>query len=1014
MLKLKLQYFANDIAGLSIGINADTVDFDKGLKQVNKELAATGNLGKETDKALKFDPTSLEKMTDSLKVTTKQLEGSKEKAQSLNKEIERLSKLDVDDLNASAKNLQQELNDSKSRTSELQSELKKLEKIDIDSEEYANLSQALKDSQNESAKLSTELKVVNKDIKNLDYQNMTKLATEAKKADNEIERLEVKQKNLNNNIEAMNTSNYDKLTGGAKKAAQQQGLLTQELKDTNEEVSDTTGALSGLASTGASDVFNELTESLGPANAELVNGATNAVQMGASMSGLGPIGIAAGAGIGILTSALTYNIREVERNRESTKDLVYTFGEIEDSSGNAAESVTNLSKAYEISSEEVSQALKSSSKWNKEMELTDSRLRDVSNSVALNNSGILDYNTQLSLTTSAQRNWNLSSSESKDLLGTTTSLMSDYGKVMEDLPDTITEWSDTFAAAGIDAETFYDILVAGAESGARSTDEVANALNEFVLKISEAKDPTSDAALALSELGFSFDEINTIISEQGIDVAIGLILDQMANLTDNQTELNDLLIISGALFGTVGEEYIANAVKLGELGTATEDLTEAQLFLKDNTNLLTEALELQKSSLTTEQYDNAKFAIDNLTLSSFLFSDNIYNAMLPALQGLVESGALTQEQLDLLSASQTTLSQAMATGSIDVLLQKANVDTLTTTMTTYKTQLGLTDEQIKKYSDTLNLASESSNLLKLDTEKVTTAFWNTLEANERLGQTVAITTQNANGYGATTKQVTLEQIKNGEVTLIQNQEMEALRQTIGKTTLNQDVMAESVKTLTNENATSAEKISALDAVMGELSSATNTQTGEAIVAADKMEAYQKKVDSLKSAQGLAEKASGTYAGSITDTSVDLDDGSKKLDKYGDAVEESSKGFDSFSKKAQNSSDKVKDLNKKANEWDNKNLDKNINVTTTYKTKGTPPTDSNGNSIISQSGLIPVQSINTPSQLSSQLVPFNVGVPVVNNQKISSGININSLSITTNATNVKTLIKDIRREIGKAV
>lgn len=1015
MLKLELQYFAGTVqSGMSIVFDVDNAQFSKGLQQINKELNASSKYAKELDKAVKIDPTSVELLEKSLKQTNVQLEGSEEKSKALNKEITRLNSLDLEELNDSASKLKTEFLNSRKETQQLEKELEKLSKIDVNSEEYAKLSVQLVEAEKSSALLAKELQDVNRDIKNLDVQNMNKLAIEAQQAENQIAILSKKQKDLNNNIEGLKTEQYDKLTGATKKAVVQQGLLVQETKKTVDSNDELTSSLSGLATTGASDVISSLTESLPDASQEMISLSTNALQTAGSLSTMGPVAAGVGTAIVTLSGVLSINIKRNQENRKATKELTLAFADAEVVTNNNAKAVTNLSKAYQIESEEVIEAAKSTRSFTNENEDATRKLQKISNAIGVNESGLIDYSTQMDLTSTAQRNWNLSQNATEDVLGTSVKLIADYGKVLEDIPDVLVEWSDTFSAAGLSAEETFQILVDGADAGARSADETANALNEFILSLEEARDPTSAEAEALAALGINFDDLNSIVQNQGIGAAIDLILNSMANLTDNQTELNELMAVSGAIFGTVGEEFVYNAIVLGELGTATEGLSLSTQFLAGQSSILKTALEEQAGAISLDTYNQFAFLIDNMTLSTALLSDQIFTTMLPALSGLVETGALTQNRLDLLTQSQSLLSEAYDTGNIALLLTDANSKTLIETILGLQTQFGLTDEQIKNYTNSINNAKEASGLLSLGSDDLTKAF---------LNQYTQIT-----GNDFTTKKFTTTLTSSGSAILgvekqtteltfaqmTQAQQTALVSSKLGSLGIDAVTASNNLKILTSSTSTSSDKTAALSDI-------NKTLADKLLISAEQANKMSDKIAILDKAQGEAENSSSSYTEALDGGNIVLEDGSKILDTFGDAVEDGSKQFKKFSDKALDARKSTERLNSEISTFNNNPpKDQNVTITTTYKTVGTP---AEGGSKSSSSGFfgrsVSANSIVAPKtfQIPYFNVPQNASAPInagISTSNVSNDtiIQVGTLNLKSEARNIEELGQELRVYFSK--
>lgn len=159
-----------------------------------------------------------------------------------------------------------------------------------------------------------------------------------------------------------------------------------------------------------------------------------------------------------------------------------------------------------------------------------------------------------------------------------------------DMLDTINEYSNQYAALGLDAEQFITSLQVGAAQGAFSIDKVGDAVKEFNIR---AKDGSKSSAEAFSTLGFEADEMTKAFASGGEDAeeAFFKVVKSLQDIEDPikrnaagvalfGTQFEDLE--SGALqiLGSMGDtsEYVEGAlqgindVKYNDLGTALEGI----------------------------------------------------------------------------------------------------------------------------------------------------------------------------------------------------------------------------------------------------------------------------------------------------------------------------------------------------------------------------------------------------------------------------------------------------------
>lgn len=170
--------------------------------------------------------------------------------------------------------------------------------------------------------------------------------------------------------------------------------------------------------------------------------------------------------------------------------------------------------------------------------------------------GYLDLDSIQQIATVSSDQFGLSVDDTMDIIQASSSLVRDYGKNADDIADSFNEFGDTFATAGIDANTFFAIMESGLQSGARNTDEVANAFNELLIKSAEMGEGTEEA---FGKIGISAEEAQGALAEGG-DATLELINDIVNGVVDGTLDMTD----AEALMGTFGEEYLHN-IDTGEI-----------------------------------------------------------------------------------------------------------------------------------------------------------------------------------------------------------------------------------------------------------------------------------------------------------------------------------------------------------------------------------------------------------------------------------------------------------------
>jgi hypothetical protein len=83
--------------------------------------------------------------------------------------------------------------------------------------------------------------------------------------------------------------------------------------------------------------------------------------------------------------------------------------------------------------------------------------------------------------------------EGTDIFDMMTVTIQETGDPMDDLADTINEYSSNFADAGFSAEEMFAVLNAGLEAGAWNFDKVGDTVREFFIRLQDGSETTKDA-----------------------------------------------------------------------------------------------------------------------------------------------------------------------------------------------------------------------------------------------------------------------------------------------------------------------------------------------------------------------------------------------------------------------------------------------------------------------------------------------------------------------------------------
>ena len=145
----------------------------------------------------------------------------------------------------------------------------------------------------------------------------------------------------------------------------------------------------------------------------------------------------------------------------------------------------------------------------------------------------------------------------------------------DDIVDTFSEYSNQLDAAGVSAVEFAQAWELAAESGARSTDGLADVIKETNLRITEGTDASRDA---IRELGLDYERVQELFASGRGEEGLALIAERLTTLqteTDKQRILQELMGGSYEQVGVRGVEALSGiADSTLEVEGATERLAE--------------------------------------------------------------------------------------------------------------------------------------------------------------------------------------------------------------------------------------------------------------------------------------------------------------------------------------------------------------------------------------------------------------------------------------------------------
>ena len=136
-----------------------------------------------------------------------------------------------------------------------------------------------------------------------------------------------------------------------------------------------------------------------------------------------------------------------------------------------------------------------------------------------------------------------------------------------DLIDTITEYSNQFAAGGASAGEFFSILEAGSLGGMLGTDKAADAFKEFVLRI---QDGSTLTAQSLDAIGLSADDIVAGLSDGSLSI-----VDVWNQVQTSLQNTEDPLVQFNSGVGLLGSQFEDLTADIASNMTATNDWSTA-------------------------------------------------------------------------------------------------------------------------------------------------------------------------------------------------------------------------------------------------------------------------------------------------------------------------------------------------------------------------------------------------------------------------------------------------------
>ena len=122
---------AGNIKGITIEFRGDTTKLDKALRQVNNETRAIDQELKNVDRALKFNPTSVELWRQKQQLLTQKISETKDKLDLLKKQQAAMDDANVDKQSLEYQKLQREIIETESKLKTFEGQLRKIGNVNL-------------------------------------------------------------------------------------------------------------------------------------------------------------------------------------------------------------------------------------------------------------------------------------------------------------------------------------------------------------------------------------------------------------------------------------------------------------------------------------------------------------------------------------------------------------------------------------------------------------------------------------------------------------------------------------------------------------------------------------------------------------------------------------------------------------------------------------------------------------------------------------------------------------------
>lgn len=510
--------------------------------------------------------------------------------------------------------LQQELSASNEKINLIGSSLKQAEELlGKNSKEYYDLTQSLTKARTEQEKIKNEIQSVNEKIQdsiektNAQENANVELKNSYQKLQSEIEDQKERMQNLKNEYSnvVLETSKNSKEAKELKKEIE---TLSSQLKKNESELKKVDNAAEEVSGS-----FHDAAESaldfgdILAANlaSDLITEGLGAIKEGISSMTEDIIGLGVDSQKSLNTLAAGTNAtkEELKEMGESVKDIYRS--NFGDSMEGIAQTMLDVKHITGQMGDELKESTKSA------MILADTFDMDIGESVR--GADALMYQ------------WGMDSQSAFDLLAAGAREGLNY---TDELGDNISEYAGNFAQAGYSAEEYFQLLKNGTDNGAYNLDKVNDAINEVTNRLADgtiegsmSKIDEKTGKLVEGTAKWSEGTENIFKKWQAGEATQKEVIDSIVNDIRTCTNEQDALTMAATAFGTMGEDSNLKFV---------ESLTSVGDTFKDTKGTIEEINEVK--------YDNLESAMEGIKRNIELdVLEPIEGRLLPALSNMANS-----------------------------------------------------------------------------------------------------------------------------------------------------------------------------------------------------------------------------------------------------------------------------------------------------------------------------------------------------------------------------------------